>query len=47
MIYSVEFILLLAVDLLYFLIADKFNTIDESNSRSSHYKHSVNPVFFS
>jgi UDP-N-acetylmuramyl pentapeptide phosphotransferase/UDP-N-acetylglucosamine-1-phosphate transferase len=36
MIYSIEFILLLAVELLYFRIADKYNIIDKPNQRSSH-----------
>lgn len=36
MIYSIEFILLLAVELLYFRIADKCNIIDKPNQRSSH-----------
>lgn len=36
MIYSIEFILLLAFELLYFRIADKCNIIDKPNERSSH-----------
>lgn len=36
MIYCIEFILLLAVELLYFRIADKYNIIDKPNLRSSH-----------
>ena len=36
MIYSIEFILLLAIELLYFRIADKCNIIDKPNERSSH-----------
>ena len=36
MIYSIEFILLLAIELLYFRIADKCNIIDKPNGRSSH-----------
>ena len=36
MIYSIEFILLLAIELLYFHIADKCNIIDKPNERSSH-----------
>ena len=36
MIYCIEFILLLAIELLYFRIADKCNIIDKPNERSSH-----------
>lgn len=36
MIYCIEFILLLAIELLYFRIADKCNIIDRPNERSSH-----------
>ena len=36
MIYIIEFILLLAIELLYFRIADKYNIIDKPNERSSH-----------
>ena len=36
MIYCIEFILLLAIELLYFRIADKCNIIDKPNDRSSH-----------
>ena len=36
MTYSIEFILLLAIELLYFRIADKCNIIDKPNERSSH-----------
>ena len=36
MIYSIEFILLLAIEVLYFRIADKCNIIDKPNERSSH-----------
>ena len=36
MIYSIEFILLLAFELLYFRLADKYNIIDKPNERSSH-----------
>lgn len=36
MIYTIIFILLLFVELLYFRIADKFNIIDKPNLRSSH-----------
>ena len=36
MIYSIEFILLLVIELLYFRIADKCNIIDKPNERSSH-----------
>lgn len=36
MIYSIEFILLLAIELLYFRIADRYNIIDKPNERSSH-----------
>ena len=36
MIYSIEFLLLLAIELLYFRIADKCNIIDKPNERSSH-----------
>ena len=36
MIYSIEFVLLLAIELLYFRIADKCNIIDKPNERSSH-----------
>ncbi len=36
MIYCIEFILLLAIEFLYFRIADKCNIIDKPNERSSH-----------
>ena len=36
MIYCIEFILLLAIELLYFRLADKCNIIDKPNERSSH-----------
>ena len=36
MIYCIEFILLLAIELLYFRIADRCNIIDKPNERSSH-----------
>lgn len=36
MIYCIEFILLLAIELLYFRIADRCNIIDRPNERSSH-----------
>ena len=36
MIYCIEFILLLVIELLYFRIADKCNIIDKPNERSSH-----------
>ena len=36
MIYCIEFIILLAIELLYFRIADKYNIIDKPNERSSH-----------
>ena len=36
MIYCIEFILLLAIELLYFRIADRYNIIDKPNERSSH-----------
>ena len=36
MMYSIEFILLLAIELLYFRIADKCNIIDKPNAPSSH-----------
>lgn len=36
MIYLLVFVLLLAVELLYFRIADRFNIIDKPNERSSH-----------
>ena len=36
MIYCIEFILLLAIELLYFRVADKCNIIDRPNERSSH-----------
>lgn len=36
MIYCVEFIILLAIEILYFRIADKCNIIDKPNERSSH-----------
>ena len=36
MIYCIEFILLLAIEFLYFRIADKCNIIDKLNDRSSH-----------
>ena len=36
LIYSVIFVLLLALELLYFRLADKFNIIDKPNERSSH-----------
>ena len=36
MIYCIEFILLLAIELLYFRIADRCNIIDRPNDRSSH-----------
>ena len=36
MIYCIEFILLFAIELLYFRIADKCNIIDRPNERSSH-----------
>lgn len=36
MIYCIEFILLLAIELLYFRIANKCNIIDRPNERSSH-----------
>lgn len=36
MIYCIEFLLLLAIECLYFRIADKCNIIDRPNERSSH-----------
>ena len=36
MMYALMFVLLLAAELLYFRIADKFNIIDKPNERSSH-----------
>ena len=36
MVYSIEFIILLAIELLYFRIAEKCNIIDKPNERSSH-----------
>lgn len=36
MIYCIEFVLLLAIELLYFRLADKCNIIDKPNERSSH-----------
>lgn len=36
MIYCIEFIILLAIELLYFRVADKYNIIDKPNERSSH-----------
>lgn len=36
MIYCIEFILLFAIELLYFRVADKCNIIDRPNERSSH-----------
>lgn len=36
MVYCIEFILLLALEVLYFRIADKCNIIDKPNERSSH-----------
>ena len=35
-IYTIIFVLLLAAELIYFRIADKFNIIDKPNERSSH-----------
>ena len=34
-IYTIIFVLLLAAELIYFRIADKFNIIDKPNERSS------------
>ena len=36
MFYIIVFCILLAIELLYFRIADKFNIIDKPNERSSH-----------
>lgn len=36
MTYLIIFVLLLAAELVYFRIADKFNIIDKPNERSSH-----------
>ena len=36
MTYIIIFVLLLAAELIYFRIADKFNIIDKHNERSSH-----------
>lgn len=41
MYYFIVFLLLLAAQLLYFLIADKYNIIDKPNERSSHTKATI------
>ena len=35
-IYGIIFVILLALELCYFKVADKFNIIDKPNERSSH-----------